>query len=174
MKSARKLEIGTQSLELVYRARLLCLRSQVHCTPLPLNMELICLWEEKLFCTSIEELFVGIRITSGLAGTVWLFLEWSSTYCGMNNELPLTLETGAVSCLSTSAHCLWQFLFIHGLWKTLVEGFIGLKAAGIAMPDIFFCSVLHLENKQILFALKKKDSYVKFVQNSASIFGLII
>lgn len=42
------------------------------------------------------------------------------------------------------------------------------------MPDIFFCSVLHLENKQILFALKKKDSYVKFVQNSASIFGLII
>lgn len=79
-----------------------------------------------------------------------------------------------MSCLSTSACCPCQFIFIRGLWKTQVEGYVGLRAAGITMLGIFFRSVLHLENKQILFGLKKKDSYLKFAQNSASIFGLII
>jgi len=79
----------------------------------------------------------------------------------MNDELPPTQETCAVSCLTTSAHCPSQFTFIRGLWKTLVESSVGLRAAGIAMPGIFFCSILHFENKQILFGLKKKRQLCK-------------
>lgn len=81
-----------------------------------------------------------------------------------------------VSSLSTPACSPCQFLFIHGFWKTLVEGFVGLKAAGIKIPDSFSYLVWYLENKQILFRLKKKkkDSYVKFAQDFVSDFGLII
>lgn len=52
----------------------------------------------------------------------------------------------------------------------------GIRAVGIKIPDSFSHLVWYLENKQILFGLKKKKkkkSYVKFAQNFSSEFGLI-
>lgn len=85
-----------------------------------------------------------------------------------------SLETCPDSLFSFHPSALSLPISLHGFWKTLVEG-SGIRAAGIKIPDNFSHLVWYLENKQILFRLKKKkkDSYVKFAQNFPSELGLI-